>query len=405
MRTRDLCSRLAALSILAGALAGTAAAGGAPDPGCSAGARPAATLLIPYFEVEVAEPAGLTTLLAVGNADDQPALARVVLWTDWGIPTLAFDVYLAADDLQTINLRDVFSGTLPTTGGPGFAGCTDPVTNPTLGPDEVARLRQQHTGQPDGGSMCSGSGRAGAGVANGYLTVDALNDCRATPRYPSDEDYFETGGTGVASNDNVLYGDFFYADPEEDFAQGSEAVHVVADEARFGAGVPTFYGNFFSGPDARAPLPTRWRARYLNGGGFDGGTDLVVWAEPGFPTPTPSPCGNRAGFIDPCQDFVLRAFDEAGQGGEPFLFGPVTEVARKFVPGGPDVPVDSPFGFVELRNRVIEGCIILPVGESPRQSWVQALHKASGQFSVGHNAIRTGDELCEASLPLAAAAP
>ena len=210
MRTGDQSFRLAAFSILAGALAGTAAAGGAADAGCSAGARPAATLLIPYFEVEVADPAGLSTLVAVGNADDQPALARVVLWTDWGVPTLAFDVYLAADDLQTINLRDVFAGTLPTTGGPGFPGCTDPVTNPALGPEEVAALRRQHTGQPDGEGLCFGRGRLGPGVANGYLTVDALNRCAATPRYPSDDGYFEAGGSGVASNDNVLYGDFFY---------------------------------------------------------------------------------------------------------------------------------------------------------------------------------------------------
>ncbi len=35
---------------------------------CTLDNRPAATLLLPYFEVDLADPAGLTTLVAINNA-------------------------------------------------------------------------------------------------------------------------------------------------------------------------------------------------------------------------------------------------------------------------------------------------------------------------------------------------
>src|ERR1700732_1688021 len=63
---------------------------------CRLGNQPAATLLVPYFEVDLANPKGRTTLVSVNNAAPRPTLARMVLWTDWGVPPLAFDIYLHA---------------------------------------------------------------------------------------------------------------------------------------------------------------------------------------------------------------------------------------------------------------------------------------------------------------------
>jgi hypothetical protein len=386
------------LSHLSCALVAAVAASSAPSLAeeCSSGARPAATLLIPYFEADVTDPGGLTTLFAVGNAGAVPALAHVVLWTDWGVPTLVFDIYLKKDDVQTVNLRDVFAGRLPSTGGT-FEGCTNPLTHPPLGPAEQARLAQQHTGQPDGEDQCSGSGRAGAGIATGFLTIDAANRCSETVRYPFEEGYFAAGGSGLAANDNVLYGDFFYVDPAESFAQGGEAVHIVADAGRFNDEAQTFYTGFAlsGGLDARAPLATRYRARYLAGGAFAGGTDLVIWAEPSLLHPQATPCGERGLYVDTCQTLGLTAFDETGQGQEPAGIAPVTEVATRLVVGGPELPVDSPFGFVEVSNRTILACVFIPIGEAPLQSWVMPLHRASGLYSVGLNAVRIADELCQ----------
>src|SRR5690242_20112900 len=83
---------------------------------CAIDHAPAATLLLPYFEVDLGNPGGRTTLFSINNAGDKAVLAHVVLWTDLAVPTLVFDVYLTGYDVQTINLRDIFdTGTLPRT--------------------------------------------------------------------------------------------------------------------------------------------------------------------------------------------------------------------------------------------------------------------------------------------------
>ena len=84
--------------------------GGAFESACTGDPVPAATLLIPYFEIVLADTNGKTTLISVTNAGGQATLAHLVLWTDWGLPTLAFDLFLAANDVQSVNLRDLFAG-------------------------------------------------------------------------------------------------------------------------------------------------------------------------------------------------------------------------------------------------------------------------------------------------------
>src|SRR6188768_1710434 len=77
---------------------------------------PAATLLVPYFEVDIANADGINTLFSINNASATAVLAHVTVWTDQSVPALDFDVYLTGYDVQTINLRDIFvSGNLPVT--------------------------------------------------------------------------------------------------------------------------------------------------------------------------------------------------------------------------------------------------------------------------------------------------
>jgi hypothetical protein len=45
-------------------------------------------------------------------------LAHVTLWTDWGIPTFTFDVYLEGRDSVEVDLRLLFRGIVPQS-GPG----------------------------------------------------------------------------------------------------------------------------------------------------------------------------------------------------------------------------------------------------------------------------------------------
>src|SRR5438876_9158832 len=75
---------------------------------CDIAVLPAATLLLPYFEVETTAAAGTgtTTLFTVTNTSRYPQIAHVTLWTDWAFPVLVFDLFLTGYDVQGINLFD-----------------------------------------------------------------------------------------------------------------------------------------------------------------------------------------------------------------------------------------------------------------------------------------------------------
>ena len=289
---------------------------GAPD------VAPAATLLYPFFEVDPSNPNGVTTLLAVVNSSATASLVHFTLWTDLGVPTETFNVYLTGYDVQTINMRDLFvPGLAPRTASAGqdpsdqisphgpvsqdinFASCnTDsdpdeldpygddgpapghglPPDVPWLGPDRLAELRRAHSGQPLVSTAWSAAGRCvstsrGDGVLRGYVTADTVNSCTAqTPAAPV---YFAD-----VSFQNILFGDFLVVDPAQNFAEGEAAVHVEAypwNTPGLSAETPTFYGGY--GGDAwrtaREPLPTRFAGPWDNGG------ELVTWRSAEQPLP------------------------------------------------------------------------------------------------------------------------
>ena len=74
---------------------------------------PAATLLLPYFEVSLDNPNGIDTVLTINNASASAAVAQVTLWTDMGVPTYSFGVYLTGYDSAVVDLRLVFNGIVP----------------------------------------------------------------------------------------------------------------------------------------------------------------------------------------------------------------------------------------------------------------------------------------------------
>jgi hypothetical protein len=376
----------------------TLAAGSAPAATCAIDDPPAATLLLPYFEVDLDNVQGRTTLFSVNNADAHAALAEVVLWTDLGVPTLSFQIYLTGFDVQTLNLRDIFAGgNLPRTAdrdrdpndttspqGPlsqdlSFPGCAGilPYAQPILPPAVLQHLRAAHTGGPS--SILSGrcSGRSfGDNVARGYVTVDLIKGC--TLLNPTDAAYY--GAAGFLDNRNVLWGDYYQVDPGGHFASGDNLVRLEADPAAFGTGETTFYGSFSgrSGVDAREPLATTWASRYLEGGAFSGGTSLVVWRDPGRPTET-FDCGSRPSW-QPLGRGRVTLFDEeenyhdfAGVAGQP---APFDFVAGRVDVGDALAP-PSPFGwtFLDLGNATAGG-----------QAWVGTTFSASGLYSAGMEA-------------------
>lgn len=390
-------------------LAAVPSAAGVLEGNCRLANQPAATLLIPYFEVDLNNPSGQNTLFSVNNSSAKPALARVVLWTDWGVPTLAFDVYLTGYDVQTFNVRDLFSGKLPATGpeasnvgllseaGTLFAGCGNSGAagvSPAPSPTDVAWLRSAHTGQPVAttpSSLCAGSGSTGPGMAIGYITVDAVNRCSprtvgSSVNTPADSAYFAAKGTGLASNENVLWGDYTYINPQRNTSNGGTALAMVADADVLTAGTYTFYGRYnnFDGRDSRIPLSSLYYARYLDGGVFSGGTDLVVWRDNRRATAAPQACGKSPDW-SPMGEMQVVLFDEEENPKELLNSNAFPVVTQKVHVGGPSLPVSNPFGWVMLD--------LWHKDSTHAQGWVGVVLTAEGHFSSGNEALRA-DDLC-----------
>ena len=364
---------------------------------CQVGQGLGSSLLIPYFEVDTSSGSGVTTLFSVNNESSSESLVRVVLWTDWGIPTLGFDVYLAPRDLQTFNLRDLLNGALPSTGAgvdlSGFQFCGGALApdypNPALTAGERATLTAFHRGLPDptGGpteGLCAGEDY-GDDIARGFVTVDTVDECSGvrldkvwTPAdsvYP----YFaNAGGTRIGIVSNVLWGDWFIVNPGQDFAQGAEAVPLWADSGIFSSTDElTFYGRFYgyAAPDDRVPVPDLWSTRFLNGGPFSGGTELVVWRDVGTDEADPIVCATRPSWW-PLEESFLTARDEAGE-------NPVfLSSTNHFFLAAQRLPVDDlpiPYDFGRLQLGLADG----PGLTNPRQGWVQTVMSAENRYSVG----------------------
>jgi hypothetical protein len=410
---------------------------------CTIDEVPAATLLVPYFEVDLGNPNGITTLFSVNNASASAAVAHVVLWTDESIPTLDFDIYLTGYDEQMVNVRDIFAGILPRTADAGsdptdtispkgalsqdlnFPGATGPCAQPypatgALTGTLVDHIQKAHTGQFDalyGG--CSGASY-GDNIARGYITVDSVVSCNLS--FPSDAGYFTT----LADNRNLLWGDYFYVNPGQNFAAGNAIVHVEACPApiagngsqcpfSFAAGNYTFYGRYNSvaGQDQREPLATTFAARYVNGGAFDGGTDLIVWRDsktrPVGANGTHSCASNPSWF--PLNQTDVVAFDEQehptdlcfrGDNVSPPTGGVDTcfplETQRVHVVGGNVIAADptppAPFGWMYLNlNHTLASGDPYP---GRAQAWVVITMEAEGRYEVGYDADQL-DSACSSA--------
>jgi hypothetical protein len=402
---------LIALYLGTATLTGTATAG-VLTGNCRAGNQPAATMLIPYFDVDLSHPGGATTLFSVNNASAKSTVARVVLWTDWGVPTLAFDIYLTGYDVQTLNLRDLFAGTLPVTGpaaspvGPvsinsnSFAGCGGSAGGGVSGaaapsPDlDIAFLKAAHTGQAivkGTTSQCLGSQAANPNVVTGYITVDAVNGC--TPRSmgsvvntPASAPYFAARGTGLASDANVLWGDYYYVNSDANTASSQAAVAIVADPDFFHSGDYTFYGRYvgFDARDDRVPLSSLYYVRYADGGTFSGGTDLVVWRDNRRSDVNPLNCGTQPAWA-PLGEQQLVIFDEEENPSVIAQSNAFPLTTQKVHVGGGSLPVPQHFGFLALDLWHQNG--------THAQGWVSALMTSAGRFGTGHEAVRV-DDMC-----------
>jgi hypothetical protein len=305
------------------------------DDSCDIGTYPAATLLLPYFEVETSA-RGVDTFFTVTNVTALPQIAHVTLWTDWSFPVLDFNIFLTGYDVQAISLYDVINNgiiaptnTSLTAGGtssdttPGslsaankggtpnldITSCGDHllpgiIQAPLRAAIQSALVRGTYTAP--GFTLNCGLTAVGSPAsahrtpttAAGYVTIDVTSKC--TPTLPTDPSYF----VNEILFDNVLTGDYEILDKTvgSNYAGGNPLVHIRAVPEGGAAGATpvsnqpvtnlpyTFYGRFINGQkisgipltphfDRRQPLASTFAARFIQGGPNAFSTDLQIWRE------------------------------------------------------------------------------------------------------------------------------
>jgi hypothetical protein len=394
--------------------------------------RPGTTLLLPYFEVDLGNPEGTTTLFSVNNSSATAILAHVTLWSDMGIPVFAFDVYLTGYDAQPMNMRDILNGTIPITASDGqdpfdnsgpndpraisnqgffsqdinFASCTGILPYTGVPANYVAYMRAALTGQASSfhAGQCVAKNHGTPTIARGYVTVDTTNQCFVG--FPSDPPY-----SFIATQQNVLFGEYSYVNPSQDLAYGDNLVSITGEpgpDPYFVPGNYTFYGRFngFTAADRREPLSTNFAARLVSAKDFKTpekarrravlppATELVVWRDTKVSNVNGFACGTTPAWYPLSQEDVV-AFDEEENIESPtFPSQPFPAATQRVTVGGSTFPLTTSSGFLFLNlNTVVPGSGLGLTDPTAAQAWVTVLNRVQqgpngGRYDVAYRAVR-----------------
>jgi hypothetical protein len=207
----------------------------------------------------------------------------------------------------------------------------------------------------------------------------------------------------VATNQNVLWGDYYLVDPANNFAAGENLVRLEAEPQTLHSGDATFYGRYTNSDasDAREPLPNLWATRFVSGGAFSGGTQLLVWRNSGARTAAFT-CLQRPSWYPLGLDaFAFWDEEETGDGFFPF---PGLPPPGPFMPVFPaeanrvkldtsDIPLPFDFGWAQINFG--EDLSFRPA----TQVYVATLMSADGRFLAGFGATPLSDACRPAQLP------
>lgn len=417
---------------------------------CTLQDAPAATLLIPYFEVGGSDANSPNTIISLGNSAATAVLAHVTLWSDLSVHVLDFNLYLTGYDVQNVNLGGlILIGASPQTASVGqdpadaispkgpfsqdiaLASCNGVLPLPPLPADYQAHVKAALTGQPDPflGGKCAGQD-LGDGIMRGYVTIDTVNQC--TISAPGDAGYFGANGTGIATNQNQLFGNVTYVNKQQGKAYAEPAVAIEANAMDPRTSTPgnyTFYGRYdgWTAADDREPLATNFAARYVEPSGqravygpqyFTLGTSLVVWRDSKVFTNSTTTTG---GFTCPAQAGARPSWYPLGQE-EVVIFDDQEHlVVPMVVPFSPQPPRATIVPFPAEAQKVKVGSDALPVpygqgwmylnlntqvaaaGNNPpadphaAQAWVSTVQdNSSPSWRVGYRATQL-DSACQAN--------
>jgi hypothetical protein len=382
---------------------------------CDIGTYPAATLLLPYFEVDYNAPAteAVNTLFTVINTSKYPAIVRVTLWTDYGFPASWFPMFLTGYAAESVSMYSIFGrGFYPVTTSwvPTGAMSADNKANPnfypetwcertggSMQPETLKRLRAMFTdGTRDTGCAIGGK----HAMATGYATVDVVNNCGIdsplSPTYWKETILF----------DNILTGEYERINPNEttgNYAGGNPLVHIraVPDGGKAGstpaASLPyTFYDRYTPRDarhiDRRQPLPSTFIARYIQGGRGDFRTRFAIWRE-GLVGPDSDECAYAKNAAIPAPTASIVRFDEHEN---------ATVIPADAVAGSTAASVaiasDSPL-FAPMATGDLAGWFWLTLDNGagrragspyssprPSQNWVVVQMYAEGRYAVDFDA-------------------
>lgn len=220
---------------------------------CTVDQHPAATLLVPYFQVSYDDSGNLVstgpdardTIVTFANASSAPMIAHVDVWDRQSVVQLDFDVALTGFDVQAMRLSDILSGFLPIThdstgadvcqrngsasvypAGDGFLRVRP--TNAATESDSLATTLYASPAFNDGGALieamrtnCDGGLDA---LAIGYLTIDHANYC--TLSNPTFDTYYYNDAIGMENN---LWGEIIFTSGGGLPTYAMSTVNVEAD--------------------------------------------------------------------------------------------------------------------------------------------------------------------------------
>jgi hypothetical protein len=271
-----------------------AVAGSASAITCTIDQRPAATLLVPYFEATFAPdgtPLGAganarDTLVTICNASAAPMLAHVNVFNERTELVLDFNIALTGFDCQSMSMARVLSGFLPATPiGTNHAASTSDacqrnssagVYSPPTVTGEYLRIRPVDTATPldntlattlypqpawpagsdfafgvldsldetDDTVACGGVDRTITNPIRGYVVIDHANYCNLSN--PNDPNYYLRDAIGMENN---LFGEVIFTSGSGIPTMGGSTVNIEADPSLAGDAtssprVRTFYARY-----------------------------------------------------------------------------------------------------------------------------------------------------------------
>ncbi|MFN2386871.1 MAG: hypothetical protein ABR576_11420 [Thermoanaerobaculia bacterium] len=269
-----------------------AVAGTASAITCTVDQRPAATLLVPYFEVAYNADGTLTTgagardtLLTIVNASAAPMIAHVNVFNERSVLVLDYNIALTGFDVQAMSIGQVLLGNLPRTGYIDGGGtlrdaCQRNPSAPVYpAPNGFIRVRPAFPALPEDNTLattlypipayppgspfafqvidsldstsdqleCDPVDGVISGLIRGYITIDHVNYCNLSN--PRDANYYLFDAIG---NENNLWGEVIFLSGAGVGTFGGSTVNIEADASLDGAGqtesVPrrTFYRRYWS---------------------------------------------------------------------------------------------------------------------------------------------------------------